>query len=391
MRYTAAVEWSGLPTTEQVLGSLDDGYFTVVSATGSPRVTTWSLRHVDDPTTDVDTETVGTYPNDLFSSAPSRNGEMWYARTNTPATFRQLTCLTRSGTSLVKTEVGSSIATSNAWTNSRLTFDGSAFFYNDNDNHVNAARSTTDASLIYSWTKSTGTGGHNFFHTVPMDSSRILGICFTHGEWELWDATTDTLLDSITSLDSRWGGYVGSWTAIGADRAFYAWQPDIDADPMVIDYGVISTAGDTLTVEWSVDGFETNWSTGDATDRLYTSVNSTGTTVAIHARQPAASYPDMSLYIVDGNTGQTSASEASALAAHGSRPYAVECQGVTFASVNDLVVDMNTAVSSTEHVVNWDVRRAAPAILRQRQSPVRTPSRVRGIDLRARQTPYITR
>lgn len=371
-RYAASVIDS-LSSGESLIAGLDGGYVVTQSGSGSPSATI-NLRAVDDLITVASSATV---TGEFIDESCCNNAGNAYLLTNASSTTRTLRSITQSSGAISVTSVGTFTVPTGGG-----NLDAS--FLDPADTQVLVRYSAiADFSAV-----NTGTGaldwtsvhtGHSLTALACMGSDRYLAACSTHSDVELWDGATDTLLDSLARDGNRSATEV--ITPITATSALYAIEVS-GSDPNTVRLGLLSTTGDALSFTWGPTDKVTAWTTGTPTDRfVVASAWGTRAVVGPGRRIYSGTYLSMPVYLVDCATGQVSASTADTSVGYGVYDGELWWSGSDAFSFHDY--------HTYATITTWSVSPATTPILRQRQSPKRTPSRVRGIDLRQRQTPYI--
>jgi hypothetical protein len=383
MAYTVSLADTFANTTEQLRGTLDNGYF--VTSSESAGTITLSLYNVNDPTTVLDTDTslLNTSGN-AFLTAQNNSGSI-YAQTYSDASNYLLSSIDESAGALVISNRGTfAVPTATYNQHMWLTPDGGQVLLRQNANGKRCVGlSTVDASQDFDLDTSSGHASGYGVAAFPA-SDRVITYCYTHDAFELWDGPGGTLLDSLddSSFYFTPAGFPVAWPSIGTHNTFLVVDTDSAADPRELNLGVLLSSGDTLTMVWQTLGYVTNWAEADTTALQVASV--WGGLVFFGVRTSASGSP-ISVYVVDYSTGDVYPSPAESAALPGIFDRSVGWAGP------DYVVAFQGFVGTPDWTI-WSVLAAAgPTYLRQRQSPVRAPSRVRGIDLRQRQTPIIVR
>lgn len=246
---------------------------------------------------------------------------------------------------------------------------------------------TADATENWSWTPvSLGHGTATPPRLVgSFGASRVLMYCTTHDDLELWD-DTGSLLDSIAPpTDYHWSGR--DVFPIGADLIVASTiGTTTSSDPQAAQVKRLSAAGDVLSYLWSTD-ITTDW--GPTRSWQSPALAGAGDAITLVSTGGASGTATaMSLYVIDGATGTSYPSTPDSHLIVGLDAGYSSSNVLAFAGTDRLVVNGDAAVGSIWSVIGT---RSAPTYLRRRQSPAYTPSRVRGVDIRQRQTPIITR
>jgi hypothetical protein len=242
--------------------------------------------------------------------------------------------------------------------------------------------STVDASQDFDLDTTTGhASGYGIIGHPTTD--RVLTYCYTHYDVELWDGPGGTLLSSLddSSFYFTPAAFPASWATVGDRLTFAVSDMDLGVDPVELSLGLLSSAADTLAWSWSQVGYATDWVNSDTS--VSQSLATWGDVAFFGSRTTSSG--TASVYVVD--------TPAQAIYTGGPSVYApgIFTNSVGFAGA-DTVVAFRGFVGTPDWAI-WSVvgPPAGPTYLRQRQSPVRSPSRVSGVDIRTRQTPIIVR
>ena len=365
-------------SSESLLGGLDGGYVITQNGSGLPSGTI-KLIAADDLGTTVDSSTLtNTFPAETCANNAGDVYLLTSAGSPGSTTTRTLRKCSQSGGTLSVTSVGSFTMAASA-----TALDGSWLDADDSQVLVQYA-GTAALSAV-----NTGTGaldwtstltGHSVTPLACMGGDRILVACATHSDIELWDGATPTLLDSLARDSARSATEV--IVPLTTTTALYAIMVS-STSPDTLRVGVLSTASDTLSWAWGTTDHVTAW-TGTSPADPGVSACAWGTTGALGpaSRVYASGYKTVPLYLVNGTTGVISATEADSSVGYGAYPDEFWWAGSGTFVVHDAYLYAT--------LTSWSTYRTGPTYLRQRQSPKRAPSRVRGVDLRQRQSPRIT-
>jgi hypothetical protein len=338
----------GTANSEQVYGGLPDGYF-ITDAAAADRL---ALYRGDAPGTRLGSAITET---NSLRFAQNTAGAVYMTAFDTASTA-YLAQVSNSGTVLTVGTAGTFTQVPSRVRVLSLSYDGTeAVVYNSTDTKF-LVLDTADASVIGDTTLT----GHT-------------------STW-IWDGPTDTLLDTYSWPSTMSGSNPKQMRPVGTDRIFFAMLMNDSADPQNYWIGVLSTASDTLTIEWD-DTLVTDWDISTVAQ----AVIAAGEGFAIVGPSTGHNGTAASLYAIDTTMGEVKPTTASTDVGTGAEQF-----NNFVAAGTDYLVYADG--DSPFEVRSWSM--LFPTLgftyLRQRQSPVRTPSRVRGVDLRQRQTPIIT-
>lgn len=350
-------------STRGLVGSLDGGYFVTTDLT-----TGLELRSVTDPATIVDTVTlpynIWTQLQDDAYGGQDALGHLYALQAGTAA-FADLPLLsiTQAGGALTVGTVAT--VTYHGFDLLWVSNDGAEVILQDG-NDVYAYDSSTGAS---NWTMDTaGVLGFGYVCGFPAASRMVYeNQSLTPDLYQLVD-DTGTVLDTAAltiSADSYADGRCGD---DGAGITITV----MDADNTTLYYNVLDSAGDSLTwVYGSNQTITTGWGQGEV------KVSGWQDKVVLTSYRGTGAFPDQNLIWLLPRTGE-SAMVSSAYLNRGADAPRLAGYNATVVAPSTSGTDWSTWLSVT-----------APTYLRQRQSPVRAPSRVRPAQLRQRQRPEI--
>lgn len=356
-------------------GGLGDGYFYTTVTSTDQEIRLWQTADLTGP---VDTTYVTGPSNTIYRAAHNNAGDCFVTRRITAGVSYSLAEVSNAGATLSVSSVG----TVYVGTNQSLFVGADPSQVLCQSGGTAIAWSTSTAGTAYSVDTAASHATTTVLTTPAADY--FLGYCSTHTDYELWDGVGGTVVSSLNDAYS-WGSTLVSVCPISTHRTFVAGYTD-GTDPKEFRVGVLSSSDDSLAWEWGPTTLTTNWSIGTAID-VSPFVTAWGNAVLLGPADELDSPPPTtaSWYVVDARTGEVSASEPNVYA--GSGIGINNNTGAVWAGSNQFVIWPGDA-----NPQDWTAWLATPtsALLRQRQSPKRTPSRVRGPDLRQRQTPFIT-
>ncbi len=359
----------GTANSEQVHAGLPGGYF-VTDAAAADRL---ALYLGSAPGTRLGT--VITETNSL-RFAQNTAGAVYMTAFSTASTT-YLAQISNSGSTLTVGTVGTFTQVPSRVRALSLSYDGTeVVVYNSTDTKFLVV-STADASVT---ADTTLTGHTSTWIVAAAGSGRAVGTDSVAGAFELWDGPTDTLLDTYSWPSTMSGSNPKQMMPVGTDRIFFAMLMNDSADPQNYWIGVLSTASDALSIEWDAT-LATDWDVGTVAQ----AVIAAGEGFAIVGPSVGHNGTAASLYAVDTITGEVVQTTPSTDVGTG----AEQLNNFVAAGTDYLVYADG---DSPFQVRSWSMLFATgPTFLRLHQSPVYTPSRVRGVDLRQRQTSIITR
>lgn len=352
-------------------GGFGGGYFLTLK----PGLQIIELWQVDDPTTLLD-DFDGGATNYFQNFARNNAGDVYAYRNTATSSNKTLARITQSGGTLTVTDVGTWTASTSTSGIMYLSADDSEIVYQQISPRRTMGLSTVDASTNFDilWSSTS----HNGWVVATPAPDRFISYCSTHTDYELWEGSTTTLLDSLNDdtgqAEDVYPCSVGLNQVLWVSRSGTATH----------NVGLLNTSSDTLYWSWGPTSLSTSdWSTMDAI------AEARGSLVTLAAEyNPAFPYPSISFYVIETGSGTITASPASTTIG----------QGATFTrTVGAMWVADDVAILGPENTDadTWSAYTVAvitpPTTLRQRQSPVRSPSRVRPAKLRQRQTPFITK
>lgn len=362
-------------STDSLLGGLGGGYFVTQSGNGLPTGTIY-LRAAADVGTTVDSYALSnTFPDEACFNNSGDCYILTSAGSPSGTTTRTLRSVTQSAGVLSVTSVGSfTMATSatslsGAWLDPG---DSQILLQYAGTSSLSAVDTGTGA---LDWTSAHT--GHSLTPLAMMGGDRYVARCSTHGDFELWDGATDALLDSITipaASDNR-----AVMVPTTATTCFYA-DSFNSTDPLTLGLGLLSTTGDALSWTWGPTELTTAWTPPPTSYSVDAAAWGAVAAVAPARRIYDVAYLSMPLYAVDTATAATKAGVADAIVGQGVSAGEMAWSG------SDRLVTHDYDLYST--LASWSAL-TADSLLRQRQSPRRSPSRVGYPALRQRQSPFI--
>ena len=355
-----------------LIGGLGGGYFLTSKPTTNEVLQSWS---VSSPTTEADSETLvaGEGVQDMDRD---NAGVTWLRRRTATSSIKELSSTSQSGGVITVTDKGT--WTADTGTVGKLLIGGDT---------AKAVYHQTSSSPRKTYGLATSTAATNFTltwsasHTgsviaMPSDD-RVLIHCTVDGQYELWQGSTATQLDTLALQNGQ--ADFATCRAVGGGKVFFSERASTSNNMNV---GVIDTAGDSLTWAYGPTTVANDWGTRNPISEALNGI----VTLIPNGNVGA----DATMYVYDTTTGEINA-------AAGPSPY-IGTGGNSNFSVGAVWVDASTVVigADSSSSVTWSAwsitaLSTAPTYLRQRQSEVRTPSRVRGVDLRQSQTPRVTR
>lgn len=342
---------------------MDDGYYANAKwpASGNRSV---ELRHVSAPDT-------------VASTTLSRLGRLILVgnagtvySVATIGTAGTVYSITRSGSTISNTSIGT-FTSSNSLHQPTILYlpsDGTqivAFAYQGATDDIYMGINTSTGALDYE------IGIDNTAHSSttlgPARADRFLLLCGTDAAVELWD-DTGTLIDSLaTSMEG--GLYNSAMAPLPSSRTVI-----ISNGPSNKSWGIVDCSTDTLSWEYGPESLPSGL------PDYITSVVTWGETIVIRPISSGGATPGTAFF----GSSAAGLTEASVWVSNNASTSADNSFNAMVDARNYVQVIDDTQVYSLVTVSDR-------SYLRQHQSPVRTPSRLRGVDLRLRQTPIITR
>lgn len=373
---------SAYNATDVLVGGLPDGYFVTADIDSGAGTHVLYLRSVTDMGTALDSVSCSYkfFPGDELTQygALTANGDVFYMRdvrfTSDPTSFYRVS---QSGGTLVVDEIGPVDIEPSAPGYLLASHDGTQLV---------VVNSTTGTG----YNATTGVQEYEIDLSTTLGTSNLLILAAPLADHLLvynQDTTRTILVDSAgTDIDSTLmsGGFI---------PALYSCAPTTGAGLMMtVAINTTTLAFNVLdcdvvggTVDWRFSSSSADYKsitvpawTGWSGVNLATRLGTYGDTCVLTMRDRTGTYSDRSIYWIDLETGDYTTSYITRFAANGA--YAINMCGADATVLWGL--DLGTWSG-------WSTD-AVPPVLRQRQSPKRTPSRVRDVDLRQRQTPYIT-
>lgn len=384
---------TGTLYTDFVIGGLGNDYFCTYNAYLNPLDgeywSRYQLRSIADPATLLDNVSWGPYTDryEPWGSSQDAAGNCWLIRQDWDNNENfLLSSVSQSGGTITVADIGYPTMT-RPGTYSSSYFGGlSVWASNDTTEIVIQDKTwggtatpsplprgvlrgvdTSDASQNWSLDMDALTG-----HTPTMlgvfGPDRVLLSCSTHSELELWGG--GSLLDSIATY---WTPTGREATPVSNDLAL-VWRSGSGQ----LSAGRLSATSDVLAWEWGPTAFSSGWgaSVSAATRSFDTAV------IAV----PDGSSSGSALWTIDATTGTITATGTDSSVGEGM--YSGHWRDLAAASSNGFAV---AGVSGSGYTWSLVPTQTGVKYLRLRQSPVYTPSRVRPIDLRQRQTPIVNR
>lgn len=348
-------------------GGLGDGYYVTLK----PGLRVLELWNIQDPTTALDSYSAS-ITTVFRNRARNSSGELYLRRDTATSSIKMLTRVTQSSGVMSVTDIGTFTAGVSATGLLHLTPDGTEVaFWQSTPRRimgVSTAAAATNYDILWSGS------GHNPVLLCAPAVDRFIAYCDTHLEYELWEGTTQTLLDSMADNTGRASNVYPSCT----DTHRTMWASLISDE--VFEVGCLDTSGDTFAWAWGRNVLSTpGWLTLDMLIETRGYLASLAPEASIDSP-----YPAVSMYVCDTRTGQIGSSPSSTLIGAG----ATFTRSVGAIWVNDDTVVIGPEDSDTDTWSSW-VAYPQAATLRQRQSPRRSPSRVGYPALRQRQSPFI--
>lgn len=235
----------------------------------------------------------------------------------------------------------------------------------------------------------TGTGHYGGVIAMPAQN-RHLRMCSTHGSVELSDETGTILSTmSLTQLGGSVTLTSGGVICPSTNRALFSGDVFYTSNPLDIFHGYMSTTGDTLSWVWGPSIVTTDWVASFKKGAATAAWGNAAVTVPGDSIGTVAPFGPVGHLRVSLDTGTVTLGAADAGANGG-------CQfwgggGYMFGFGGQGYLWKVGLSYYGNHNGLWSViLQSATTYLRQRQSEVRAPSRVRGVDLRQRQTNRVT-
>lgn len=349
-------------------GGFGGGYFLTLKP-GLRIIETWQ---VDDPTTMLDSFDGGA-TNYFQGFARNNAGDVYAIRNTSTSSIKTLARITQSAGALTVTDVGDWTASTPTSGLLYLSADDSEIVYQQLSPRRTMGLSTTDASTNFDilWS----TTAHNGWVVACPAPDRFISYCSTHTDYELWEGSTTTLLDSMADDTGQAEDVYPC--SVGLNEVMWVARSGTETHTI----GLLDTSADTLAWRWGPTTLSTpGW---DVMDGI---AESRGTLATIAAEaDPTFPYSSISFYVVNTATGAVGASTASTLIGQGATfSYTVGAMWVA-----DDVAILGPENTDTDDWSAWTITSTTPTYLRQRQSAVRAPSRVRPVNLRNRQTTMI--
>jgi hypothetical protein len=337
-------------------GGFGDGYFLTIK----PGLQIIELWQVDSPSTALDSFDGGA-TNFFEGFARNSVGDVYARRNSSTSTDTVLARITQSSGTLTVTDIGTWTADTSTSGTLHLSADDSEIVYHQSSPRRTMGLSTTDASV--SWDIVWSSTSHNGWVVATPAPDRFICYCSTHTDYELWEGSTATLLDSMN--DTYGNGTDVYPCSVGLNQVM--WVEDSGTETHAV--GLLDTSADTLAWAWGPTSLSTpGWS-------VITAIAEARGTLATIAPESSPADPDpaISFYIVDTVTGEIAASPGDTLIGQG----AVFTRTVGAMWVADDIAMLGPEATNTSTWSSWTIATlTAPRLLRQRQSPKRTPSRV---------------
>lgn len=358
-----------LSTAQSLIAGLGGNYVVTQDGSGNPSGTL-NLRSTASLSTVASSVTLtSTFPDE---SCCNNNGDAYLLTTPGSGTTVTLRSLTQSAGTLSMTTIGTFTMAAGGTSLRDSFLDPADTQVLVRYNGTSALSAVDTATGALDWTATLT--GHTVVPRAMMGNDRFLVTCTTHNAIELWNGTGPTLLDSLTRDPDL--EYSERLVPLTATSCFYAIGVVSTA---TVRYGLLSTSGDVLSWTWGPLDYATAWAA--SSDVL---AAAWGTTVAIGPRLAEVGSPARPLYVIDGDTGRVTVSDTDTSVGKGVYEGEFFWAGASSFAYHD--------TAGYNLITAWSyVPATAPTYLRQRQSPLATPSRVRGVDLRQRQTTRITR
>lgn len=368
-----------------LIGPAPDGYFAIESASASFAFI--DLRSVSDPTTTVGTASIGARSG--RATGWNASGDTYYAYKNSSPNSYTIVNVAQSGGALSIGTIATGIGT--------VAFDGvmvapdntQVLPYSGLSDWVTAVDVATGTRQ---WTVNLGALGHLGGMLSQPAVDQFIWKCNTHNDLELWNGAGTALLDSMSYAIT--GASLGSAVGVvpAEHQTFVSLDISANSDPKDIYIGSISSSGSALAWDWGPTTVTTNWTNGTASAK-FTPIPAAwaGTNVAVVTPFDTVTTPSssVSMVVVDLATQQTFSATADTLTSEAVGFFSSGAYFFAFCGPGSIVKVPRTSSGNSTGI--WSVLyTVGRALLRQRQSPKRTPSRVRGPDLRQRQTPFIT-
>jgi hypothetical protein len=358
----AATLLSTWSSTDNLVGGLGDGYFALHDGTSI------ELYNVSAPTTVVDTAAA-----DLFRSQFNQNhqGDVWYIWHKIADATIQTVHVTQSGGSLTLDAVGG-FSGSLAGNSRRVhvAADSSQLAWHDFGNNIARIIDTSNGSNPYSW--DLDNGSHTTAHVVgALGNDCVLVHCVTHSAFEIIDVNAGSLVDDLALPTGMVGLNPYPYALAAADR-YIVVGPKSGTNPIEYHVGTLSTSGGVLSWAAGPDLIAPGWG------------NNTTYAIVAAWRGVGASAPQT---VGDASSANYSvltvdAANARAFSANEAVLYpGVYDRQLAWVDADHFVAGL-TYPNSSSVQQTWSLWGApaeqltAPRLLRQRQSPKRTPSRV---------------
>lgn len=324
MTTVASILDEAMPNNVALLGGLNGGYIVTQTSNGLPTGSI-DLRHVSDVNIVLSTYALSnTFPDE---SCYNGKGDLYLLTcsggpsANNPYTLRRVT---QANGTMTVTAIGSPITMPVGTTSiddSWLSPDGTEILVQCFPIYDWVRIDTATGALIWTATDTGTFAGHSVSVYAYMGNNRIVTRCSDHGDIELWNGASGTLLDSVDSWaaagEMSLSGHP-DLKAVSNTTVLYSamHDPAVWSDPLTIRLGLLSTANNTLTWEWGPFTHTTAWP-GDGSN-WGTTLSTWGTQAVVapegNSNLPVAPYP---LYIIDTTTGAVTATEPASIVSYG--------------------------------------------------------------------------
>lgn len=353
-----------------LLGGLGGGYFLTSKPTSNEVLETWTVTSPG-TATDTDTLTAGEGVQDVDRDNTALT---WLRRRTATSSIKTLSSVTQSSGAATVTDSGT--WTSDTSTVGKLVIGGSPAkaVYHQTSSSPRKTYGLTTSSAAVDFTL-TWSASHTGSVIAMPAADRVLIHCTVDGQYELWQGTTATQLDTLALVNGQ--ADFATCRAIGGGKVFFAEKA---ASSNQMNVGVIDTAGDSLTWTYGPTTVSNDWGTRNPISEAL------GNAVTLIPNGNVGA--DASMYVYDCGTGTLSTVATSAyIGTGGNGNFSV---GAVWVDASTVVIGADSSASVTWSAWTVTAVSTGPTYLRQRQSPVRTPSRVRAPQLRQRQRPETT-